>query len=599
MKKRARILVSLLLIVLIVSCTPSVPEPLAASTSAPQPAQSSQAESSLGGTPTATSTSVPRPLVLYRSPELPDTLLAESDRWNIQLADDPDAAALHLELVSTGDEASIASKSTWVYALVAPFPTVTDRVTLADLQAAWNGNLASPPACAQCEDFSQSPLLMTESTLVALTSLWGEPATGAVRTAPNGQLTQDAWQVHASWGIVPFEELEPKLKVLSIDGQAPIHKDFDLASYPLKVEFALRSFGQEPGAINLALPDSNRDSTRMTTIILTGVTALVRATAYTMETKGVTYPARDIRDFMREADITHVSNEIPFFTGCDFPNPSRYKLVFCSDPKYIELLQDVGTDVVELTGNHFADYGAGAMLETLDIYNQSGIGYYGGGADLDDSLKPLLLQNNGNLIAFIGCNPVDLGKPPVATVDKPGAAPCDHDYLVNTISTLSSQGYVVIATFQHQEYYSPEARPDQLEDFHRVADAGASIVSGSQAHFAQMMEFYDDSFIHYGLGNLFFDQMGDIPYVPGIRREFIDRYTIYNGKLVNVELLTAMLEDYSRPRPMTSDERASFLNEYFYNSGWGEIIPMPVPSPTLTLTPMVLPQPFTTITPVP
>jgi hypothetical protein len=80
----------------------------------------------------------------------------------------------------------------------------------------------------------------------------------------------------------------------------------------------------------------------MTTVILTGVTALVRATAYTMETKGVTYPAQDIREFMRAADITHISNEIPFYTGCDFPNPSRTKLVFCSDPKYIELLARCG-----------------------------------------------------------------------------------------------------------------------------------------------------------------------------------------------------------------------------------------------------------------
>jgi poly-gamma-glutamate synthesis protein (capsule biosynthesis protein) len=137
-----------------------------------------------------------------------------------------------------------------------------------------------------------------------------------------------------------------------------------------------------------------------------------------------------------------------------------------------------------------------------------------------------------------------------------------------------------------------------LEDFHRVADAGASIVSGSQAHFAQTMEFYGDSFIHYGLGNLFFDQMGDIPYHPGIRREFIDRYTIYNGKLISVELLTTMLVDYSRPRLMTSAERASFLNEYFHHSGWGEIVLTPVPQPTVTLTPMTLPQPFTTITPI-
>jgi len=367
----------------------------------------------------------------------------------------------------------------------------------------------------------------------------------------------------------------------------------------LKAEFALRTLNREPTTLSLALPYTNHEPMYMTTIILTGATAIVRATAYTMETKGVTYPGRDIRDFMRDADISHMSNEVPFLTGCDFPNPSRYKLIFCSDPKYFKLLKDIGIDVVELTGNHFADFGTVAMLETLDIYNQNGIHYYGGGANLEDARKPLLLEHNGNKIAFIGCNPVDLGKNPVATEIKPGAAPCDHKYLVDTIESLKEQGYFVIATFQHQEYYTPEARPFQLRDFHRVANAGASIVSGSQAHYAQMMEFYKDSFIHYGLGNLFFDQMGDIPYHPGIRREFIDRYVVYKGKLISVELLTMMLVDYSRPRPMTPDERATFLNEYFHSSGWGEIIPTPIPQPTVTLTPMVLPQPFTTITPAP
>jgi poly-gamma-glutamate synthesis protein (capsule biosynthesis protein) len=440
---------------------------------------------------------------------------------------------------------------------------------------------------------------MTDSTLATFTALWGEPSFDAVKTVSAERMVDTLWQNRPAWGIVSFEMLEPKLKVLTVDGQSPIYKDFDVDSYPLRAEFALRTLDREPATLSLALPTTNREPARITTVILTGVTALVRATAYTMETKGVTYPGRDVREFMRAADVTHISNEIPFYTGCDFPNPSRSKLVFCSDPKYIDLLEDVGTDVVELTGNHFADYGPGAMLETLDIYRQNGIPYYGGGANLDDALKPLLMKHNGNLIAFIGCNPVDIGKPPVATETRPGAAPCSHNYLVNTIEDLHESGYVTIVTFQHQEYYSPEARPDQLEDFHRVADAGASIVSGSQAHYAQMMEFYDDSFIHYGLGNLFFDQMGDIPYYPGIRREFIDRYTIYNGKLISIELLTMLLEDYSRPRPMTSEERTSFLNEYFFYSGWDEIISSPAPQPTLTLTPMVLPQPFTTITPVP
>jgi poly-gamma-glutamate synthesis protein (capsule biosynthesis protein) len=592
MTKRAQVLVFLSLAATLISC--ASPTPVLESKPKPDPVVQPQVEKQ------ASPTVIPTlgPLSLYLAPEVPEALLAESESWGIPVLSDPGAATLRLELNSVVDESATVARSTWVYALVAPFPTVTDGVTLDDLKSAWQGSLSLPGTCVQCEDFSRSPLWMAESTLAAFTALWGEPAPGLVQTAPADELMDALWEDQPAWGIVPFEGLEPKLKVLMVDGQSPIHKDFDLASYPLKAEFALHALDRDPATLNLDLPVTNREPDQLTTIILTGVTALVRATAYTMETKGVTYPARDIRELMRAADITHISNEIPFFTGCDFPNPSRSKLVFCSDPKYIELLNDVGADVIELTGNHFADYGAGAMLETLEIYNQNSIPYYGGGADLEDALKPIVLEHNGNKIAFIGCNPVDLGRPPVATENKPGAAPCSHGYLVDTLQGLKAEGYFVISTFQHFEYYSPEARPNQLEDFHRVADAGASIVSGSQAHFAQMMEFYNDTFIHYGLGNLFFDQMGDIPYHPGIRREFIDRYTVYNGKLISVELLTAMLVDYSRPRLMTPAERASFLNEYFHHSGWGEIVPTPSPQPTVTLTPMALPQPFTTITPV-
>lgn len=583
MSKRTHILIFLLLGVFIVSCVPVPVTP----ESNPSPAPYEEPK------PSATTSMPPTHMALglYRAPEIPDALVTESDAWGIPFITDPSQASLRLELASAGNESTIASKTTWIYALVAPFPTVVDGVTLDELKVVWSASSSRLLA--------GSPLWMTESTLAAFTALWGEPSVNAVKTVSAERIADTLWQNKHSWGIVPFEKLEPKLKVLAVDGQSPIHKDFNVATYPLKAEIALRTIDREPATLSLALPNTNREPTRITTVILTGVTALVRATAYTMETKGVTYPGRDIREFMRSADITHISNEIPFYTGCDFPNPSRSKLVFCSDPKYIDLLTDVGADVVELTGNHFADYGPGAMLETLDIYNQYGIPYYGGGRDLEDARKPLILEHNGNKIAFIGCNPVDLGKPPVATEDKPGAAPCSHKYLVDMIKDLETQGYFVIATFQHQEYYSPEARPDQLEDFHRVADAGASIVSGSQAHYAQMMEFYNNSFIHYGLGNLFFDQMGDIPYYPGIRRAFIDRYVIYNGKLISVELLTTMLVDYSRPRLMTAEERAIFLNEYFYHSGWSDIMPTPLSQPTLTLTPMTLPQPFTTITPAP
>jgi hypothetical protein len=467
----------------------------------------------------------------------------------------------------------------WIYALVAPFPTVTDDVTFDELRAVWSG---TPPA-----PFNGIPLSMDETTLAAFTVLWGEPVPGSVRSVPADQLLESAW-TERSWAIVPFESLEPKWKVLTIGGQSPTRKNFDPSTYPLLIDFTLQSSDGLPVS---SIPSSNYNSSKLTTVILTGVSALVRATAFTMELKSLTHPGEGIRDLMREADIAHISNEIPFFTGCRFPKPDATgPLVFCSDPKYIELLTDIGTDVVELTGNHFADYGPNAMLETLEIYKANDIPYFGGGADLQDSLEPALFEVNGNKIAFIGCNRPDVGRFPTATEVRPGAAPCDFSYLPQKINQLIAEGYVVISTFQWYESYDSRPNPRQVNEFRLMAESGASIVSGSQAHYPQAMEFYGDAFIHYGLGNLFFDQMGDQSWMPpGIRREFLDRYVIYDGRLISVELLTALLEDYSRPRIMTEQERIGFLQEYFYYSGWMPFIPTPTPTVTPTLTPMSIP----------
>ena len=161
--------------------------------------------------------------------------------------------------------------------------------------------------------------------------------------------------------------------------------------------------------------------------------------------------------------------------------------------------------------------------------------------------------------------------PPAATATdtQPGAAPCDFAYLKQEIAQLRADGYVVIATNHWNQTYDYVPNPQQVIDFRLMVDWGASLVLGAQAHYAQTMEFYNDIFIHYGQGNLFFDQMGDQSWMPkGIRREFLDRYVIYNGKLISIELITTMLEDWSRPRVMTLEERTQFLIELFSASGW-------------------------------
>jgi hypothetical protein len=506
-------------------------------------------------------TAVPTPVVLnaaqvWASPATPLILRDKFQSWGFQiLATEQSSANLYIDVAQAPVGAMHVSN--WTYALVSPFPTVIDDVASQELLATWSGDSFGP--------FAGIPLLMEESTFETFTRLWGPAAEGAVQIVASDQILDTAWNQMPSWAIVPFEQIEPKWKVLMIDGQSPIQKKFDPVIYPLTVTYRLMCVDscQVPSGMDFSY--QNRDPNKLATVIMTGVTAMVRATAKTMNTKGILYPGEEVRDLLREADLTHINNEVPFFTGCPEPDPNQRDQVFCSETSYMQLITDMGTDVMELSGDHFGDYKAGAMYETLEIYKKANLPYYGGGYNVEDGRKPLLMEVNGNKIMFIGCNYKTIYAGATDTI--PGAVPCDFDYMTEQIKYYRSQGYLPISSFQYHEFDSPEARPQQMIDFRRMADAGAIIVSGSQAHVPQVMEFYNGGFIHYGLGNLFFDQIAKRgPHLT--ENEFIDRHIFYDGRYLGVELFTMRLTDYARPRYMTPAEREKLLIMYFKASDW-------------------------------
>ncbi len=498
---------------------------------------------------------------LWVSPYVPKELVESiTIPAGYRIVENEQDAQLRLQI---GDDAPI---STWIYALVAPYFTITDTVSAQDLINSWKGASTS---------FVSSPLLVDEQTLGAFTVMWGEPSNGSVQVVPTDKVLETAWNQRSLWAIVPFENLEPRWKVLEVDGISPLRKEFDPDKYTLSIRFSLagnpelikdvleRSEVDDDGVIS-----TNRDASKITIIAMTGVTAMVRCTAFTMERKGNTYPAQDIRDWLREADVAHISNEIPFFQDCPPPNCTQPDLRFCSNPDYMALLEDVGTDIVELTGDHFADYGPDPMRYTLQLYRDMGWIYYGGGENRDDARQARTFEHNGNRIAFIGCNAKGGGYA-TASDTNPGAVACDFEWMHSEITRLSREGYLVIATFQHIEYYSYNPQPQQIEDYRGMAEAGAVIVSGSQAHQPQGIEFFNQSFIHYGLGNLFFDQYNQ-PVCPNIacNDAFVDRHVFYDGRYLGTDLLTMTFVDFAKPRPMTSDERAILLNKVFSASGW-------------------------------
>jgi poly-gamma-glutamate synthesis protein (capsule biosynthesis protein) len=471
----------------------------------------------------------------------------DQDPAHFSWVDEPAAADVQ---VATDPLPNGRPFGTWIYALVAPFFTVEDDVSAADLRATWRGEPAGP--------FVEHPLLVSSDAQRGLPL--GAPAADVQIVEPSELLTQTV--ALNGWAIVPFDALEPRWKVMRVDGISPLDRGLDLEAYPLATTVTIGSESRPDALARLPSSFTNRDPERMSVVMMTGVTALTRNTALTMEREGVTFPARDIRGWMTEPDITHTSNEVSFAEDCPAPT-GESTMTFCSDPRYFELLEHVDIDVLELTGNHLLDWGVSAMEDSLSMYEAHDLPTFGGGWDLERARTPLTMTHGVHTFGFVGCNEVG----PTyawATAERPGAAPCDYDLLTAQIRAMRERGVIPIVTFQYLEVdqYAPTA--SQQAAFRAMAEAGAAIVSGSQAHWPQGFGFHGGGFIHYGLGNLFFDQM----YRLEVRQEFLDRHVFYDGRHISTELMTAMLEDHARPRPMTPEERRVLLEATFAVSEW-------------------------------
>jgi poly-gamma-glutamate synthesis protein (capsule biosynthesis protein) len=404
----------------------------------------------------------------------------------------------------------------WRYALVAPLYSPVATITRDELAALWSGD-------------RKPTLLLSPDARDALAARFGD-----TRAQPAAEpIALDDQR----WAIIPADQLAPLYAVISVDGKHPLTDDGAL-SVPL--------------CANVATHIRNIDPDAMTTVAMTGVTAMARYTAKLMDTKGVTYPARDIAPWFERTDFVHVSNEVSFVPTCEPKGENTEP--FCSRESYIELLDALHVNIVELTGGHLADFGSRWLTHTLEMYEARGWKTFGGGRDQLAATKPLLLDHRGNKLAFIGCN---IPRSREGTIRSTVAenAFCDSKRLDWEVRDLRARGYLPIVSLQHDEVPRHHPPLGLVRDFRRLAEAGAAVVFGSQAHVAHPFEIHAGAYLHYGAGNFLFDQ----PW-PSTRMGASARYYFHRGRLLSVARLYTYLEEQGRPRPMTDDERETFLH---------------------------------------
>lgn len=515
-------------------------------------------------------------LKLWIASDVPDDYTAmlqplldtEEYRW----VNEPDDAEI---LVTINDPDAVVT-SQWLYVPVTSFASTPDRIRAFHIEQFWNGSPQVLDEFMVVGDDTLPTLYLTAEVYDALVAIWDVPNEDSpIEVVPPDALSTLLWENRPfAWSILAFNDLRPEFKALKVNQTDIFAADFQIENYPLMVPIGISGDDRAVGHLAEDLLDtglwqpSNREDSKLTRVVLSGVTAMVRATAHQMEEKGLTYPANGIMDFIDDADIMHTSNEVSFSENCPPADRFQGTTIFCSDDRYLELLTHIGLDVVELTGNHNLDYGPGAFRHTYEIYQQNNIATFGGGLTPEDARDAYITEHNGNTIAFIGCNVPGPFKA-LASTERPGAAPCDDEFLSEELPRLAQEVDIVIMTVQQWEFYRYSVGQEQVRQFTQFANWGADIVIGSQAHQPQGFGFVPregetPAFLHHGLGNLFFDQMAEI----GTRQMFMDKLIIYDGQLLSVDLYTGLLEEWCCARPMTETERVDFLNTIFAASGW-------------------------------
>lgn len=131
-----------------------------------------------------------------------------------------------------------------------------------------------------------------------------------------------AWADCTTLALLPFDQLEPASSCLPSATANPVDNraHFNPARYPLvaTVYAHLDPADVEAGraevpAAGAAVRQPRRRE--LTVLAMTGVTAMCRMTAAQMDRFGPAWPAEVVGSELASADITHISNEVPFVEG--------------------------------------------------------------------------------------------------------------------------------------------------------------------------------------------------------------------------------------------------------------------------------------------
>lgn len=264
---------------------------------------------------------------------------------------------------------------------------------------------------------------------------------------------------------------------------------------------------------------------------------------------------------MQQADLMCLNNE---FTYSEQGTPMEGKAyTFRAGPEQVQVLKELGVDIVKLANNHVYDYGKEALLDTFTTLEEAGIAYMGAGRNLAEAMEPVYVELEGKTIAFVSASRAEKNKmTPQATEDSPGILSCyDTELFKQVIAEADANADIVLAYVHWGTEYSFDLEEVQLTTGKEYLEAGADVIIGAHSHCLQGMEFYHGKPIIYSLGNYWFnektldtmlldlhffgsdeEQNLEVKVIPGVQSNYT---TTYAGSTEEQERIYTFLEDIS------------------------------------------------------
>ncbi len=231
-------------------------------------------------------------------------------------------------------------------------------------------------------------------------------------------------------------------------------------------------------------------------------------------TQGYGWAWSGLSGLFQRDDLTVINLECP---ATDIVDPQSKQFVFRCDPASLPVARRFGVEVANQANNHAYDQGPEGLLDSLRQIRRAGIAPVGAGADQERALRAATFDLRGWRVAVVGIDEVLDPTYMVAGPDRPGTA-AGHDFrlALQAVRKAGERADIVVVMIHWGVELDTQPRAYQVEEAHRMIDAGADVIFGGHSHRLQPLDTYRGRPIFYSLGNFVWPHLSEEGSTTGI-----------------------------------------------------------------------------------